>query len=173
MTAILSADPGSCSHAGGTLRSLAARLRVVGRSANQAFDRRDRARAGAPEVIARRSADPLDRAAAAVTVELDRVGSAMQALATELAESQAMVRRIVVRAEAAGLRVEGDQVVPGWGVSGVADGSAASARLGATADLQEHLDAVIGSVAQRRQRLVAALRESQAILAPHTAALRR
>lgn len=94
MTSPVPGDPASCSQAGGALRLLAARLRVAGRGAHDAFD----AAGTRPERV-----EVLDAAAAAVTAELDRLGRALQTHATDLADAQAAARRRSPDAGTAGL----------------------------------------------------------------------
>ena len=177
MTSTVSGDPASCSQLGGTLRQLATGLRTAGRAAHDAFDEafgsRDGARPGPVLGLARRRVDLLDAGAAAAAREVDRIGTALQAHASDLAEAVAQSRLLTDRAEAAGLRVTDGELAAAWGVSGVADGTT-SARLDAQREqLQPQLDAVAAMVAKRRQRLVASLRESQGVLATHAGALRR
>ena len=174
---MVSGDPASCSQLGGTLRQLATRLRTSGRAAHDAFDHTfdssDGARPGPVLAQARRRVDLLDAGAATAAREVDRIGTALQAHASDLAEAIARSRLLTDRAEAAGLRVADGELATAWGVSGVADGTT-SARLDAQrAQLQAQLDAVAAMVGQRRQRLAATLRESQAVLATHAGALRR
>lgn len=185
MTGTVSGDPASCSRLGGTLRQLATRLRTAGRAAHDAFgntfdnaidnafDNGDGPRPGPVLVQARRRVDLLDAAAAAAAREVDRIGTVLQAHASDLAEAVAQSRLLTDRAEAAGLRVTDGELAAAWGVSGVADGPT-SARLDAQREqLQAQLDAVAAMVGQRRQRLAATLRESQGVLATHAGTLRR
>lgn len=170
-------DPGSLSQTGGALRRLASRLRTTGRDAHAAFDdaladdaaggRRDRV-----VLAARRQYDAVDAAAAAAAVELDRAGSAVQAHASDLAEAVARARSVAARAEAAGLRVVDEVVLPAWGVAGVADGSAAQSRDQVQSQLQAELDQLGVLLARRRSALVSALAESRDLLAWHAARLR-
>jgi hypothetical protein len=122
----------------------------------------------------RRRLAALSSATAAAAHEVDRVGAALQAHSADLAEAIADSRRIADRARQAGLRVDEEGEVAGaWGISGIADGRASAQQLAALDRLQAELDAIEGLVAQRRQRLVATLRESQAVLATQAGALRR
>jgi hypothetical protein len=172
MSLPLPGDPASCSYAGGALRQLATRLRVVGRQAHEALDALDaldapddgQAPGAAAEVRARRRADALDRVAAESTRQLDRLGSALQAFATDLAESQASAARVAERAEAAGLRLGDGVLAAQWGVSGVADPHVRARQDAAKAALQSDLDTVTAALAQRRQRLLAILRETRNVL---------
>ena len=173
MSGPLSGDSASCSQLGGMLRQLATRLRSTGRSAHNAFDNGDSARPGPVLVAARRRVDLVDAAAAAAAREVDRIGTALQAHATDLAEALATGRRLTARAEAAGLRVTDGELAAAWGVSGVADESANASQQGTREQLQHELDAVASLLAQRRHRLCATLRESQDVLATHAGALRR
>jgi hypothetical protein len=166
-------DPASCSLVGGSLRQVAARLRTTGRRAHDAFDSRGAARPGTVEVLARRRVDAVDAAAATAARELDRVGAALQAHASELAEAIAASRQVVARAEASGLRLSDGAFAPAWGVAGVADHGASAAQESDRASLQRDLDHVSSVLRQRRQRLAATLADSRASLARHAAALRR
>jgi hypothetical protein len=166
-------DSASCSQLGGTLRQLAARLRTAGREAHEAFDNGDRARPGPVVVQARRRVDLLDAAAATAAREVDRIGAALQAHASDLADALASSRDLVGRAEAAGLRVSDGALAAAWGVSGVADESATASQDQFRQSLQGELDAVVTLVGHRRHRLAATLRESQGVLARHAGALRR
>ena len=171
---IVAGDPASCSHLGGTLRQLATRLRTTGGAAHDAFDHDDLVRPGPVLRQARRRVDALDAATAAAAREVDRIGSALQAHSADLSEAVADCRRIATRAAQGGLRVGDDgRVATAWGVSGVADGEASAHQLAAVERVQAELDTVTALVAQRRHRLVAALRESQQVLATHAEALRR
>ncbi len=173
MTGPISGDPASCSQLGGTLRQLATRLRTTGRAAHDSFDNGDSVRPGPVVVQARRRVDLLDAAAVAAAREIDRIGTAMQAHASELAEALARGRQLTDRAAAAGLRLADGELAAAWGVSGVADGTASAEQEALRDRLQGELDAVAGLVGQRRLRLAATLRESQDALATHAGALRR
>ncbi|NYG07733.1 hypothetical protein BJ986_002220 [Phycicoccus badiiscoriae] len=186
MSGTVHGDPASCSQLGGTLRQLATRLRTSGRAAHDAFDGSfdrpsDRpsdlggagSRAAPVLMQARRRVDVLDAGAAAAAREVDRVGAALQAHASDLAEAVAESRALAQQAQAAGLRVVDGELVAVWGVSGVADGTATAQRDAAREQLQARLDAVAALVGQRRHRLAATLRQSQAVLATHAGALRR
>jgi hypothetical protein len=171
---VVTGDPASCSRLGGTLRLLATRLRTTGRDVRDAFA--DHAPGGPRRLPLpdRRRIDLLDSATATAAREVDRVGAALQAHSADLAEAVADSRRVVLRAQQAGLRVsDAGEVVTAWGVSGVADGAADADQREALDHLQAELDAVAALVAQRRHRLVAALRQSQEVLAAHAGALRR
>ena len=170
-------DPASLSQTGGALRQLATRLRTTGRRAHAAFDdaaardagdgRRDRVVAAA-----RRQYDAVDAAAAAAAAELDRAGTAVQAHASDLAEALAQARSLAARADAAGLQVVDGEVVPAWGVAGVADGSAAQSREQLRQQLQAELDQLGVLLDRRRSTLVATLAGSRELLATHAARLR-
>jgi hypothetical protein len=161
MSLPLPGDPASCSYAGGALRQLATRLRVVGRQAHEALDDAQGPRPAPAEVRVHRRADALDRAAAEATRQLDRLGSALQTFATDLAECQAAAARLAERADAAGLQLLDGVLAAQWGVNGVADPHARASQDAAKAALQSDLDAVTATLTQRRQRLLATLRETQ------------
>jgi hypothetical protein len=173
VTSPVSGDPASCSQLGGTLRQLATRLRSTGRAAHDAFDNGDGSRPGPVVVQARRRVDLLDAAAASAAREVDRIGTALQAHASDLAEAIAHGRLLTDRAEAAGLRVVDGELVAAWGVSGVADELASAQQKALRDRLQGELDAVTALVGQRRHRFAATVRESQGALATHAGALRR
>jgi hypothetical protein len=166
-------DPASCSLVGGALRQLAARLRTTGKRAHDAFDHRGRDRPGAVETRSRRRVDAVDAAAATAARELDRVGAALQAHATDLAEAIATSRQVTARAEAAGLQLTDGRFTPAWGVAGLADPGVSREQASALESLQRELDQVSSVLRQRRQRLSGTLAESRASLAGHAAALRR
>ena len=179
MTEPMPGDPASCSQAGGTMRSLASRLRVAGRRAHEATAdatgsaETGPARPAAAELLVRRRIDVVDRAAAAATQEVDRVGRALQDFATDLAELHGQYHRLAGRASAAGLRVVDGSLVPSWGVAGVANPQAVATQEAVRSSLQPELDAVLRGVALRRQRLLTVLHEGQGRLDHHRAALRR
>lgn len=164
MNVPLAGDPASCSYAGGALRQLATRLRVVGRHAHEALDPAQTARPAPAEVRVGRRADALDAAAAQSTRQLDRLGSALQTFATDLSEFQASAAGLAERAQAAGLQLRDGALAAQWGVSGVADAQARASQEATRAALQSDLDALTATVAQRRQRLLATLRETQSVL---------
>ena len=171
---VVAGDPASCSHLGGTLRQLATRLRTAGRAVHDASDHGADARPGPVLLQVRRRVDPLDAATATAAREVDRIGAALQAHSADLAEAVADSRRLAARATQAGLRVSDEgEVATAWGVTGIADGDASAHQLDALDRLQRELDTVAALVAQRRHRLVLALRESQVVLAAHAEALRR
>jgi hypothetical protein len=169
-------DPASCSHLGGSLRRLAADLRVTGRHCHEVFDSAfdDPASRRHPVLrAARRRVEVLDAATAAAARELDTVGTALQSHASELAEALAALRDVVSRAERAGLQVRGSVLTPAWGVSGVADHAALAAQEATRSTLQSELDHLLSLLASRRQRLCSTLRSSTEVLARHAAAVRR
>ena len=173
MTDPVLGDPASCSQAGGTLRRLAAELRATSRPAHDALLPDEGPRPTRVEVAARRRLHTVDSAVAATTATLDRVGTALQSHATELAQAVAAGRQLTARAQALGLDVVDGTVVPAWGVTGVADGAAVVARDASAALLQAELDALRGVVAARGQRLSTVAADAQRTLASHAAVLRR
>jgi hypothetical protein len=122
---------------------------------------------------AARRVEVVDRATHELVEQLDAVGSALQAHATELAEAVAQGRQVAARAELSGLRVAAGVVEPGWGVTGVADSDASAALETAAAALQVELDGIVSVLGRRRQRLLALLSESGAVLAASAGELRR
>lgn len=174
MNAPVHADPASCSQAGGALRRLAAELRATNRPVHEALATDDpEPRPSHVEVLARRRLDTVDNAVAATTVVLDRVGTALQAHATELAHAAAAERELTARARAIGLDVVDGTVVPALGVTGVADSAAVAARDASATALQAELDALRGSVAARAAQLAAVAADARHTLSTHTTALRR
>ena len=173
MTGSVSGDSASCSQLGGSLRRLATRLRSTGRAAHDAFDNGDGARPGPVVVQARRRVELLDAAAATAAREVDRIGTALQAHSSDLAEAVAHGRMLTDRAEAAGLRVVDGALTAAWGVSGVADEQAGAQQTALRERLQGELDTVSALLGRRRARLAADLRASQDVLATHAGALRR
>lgn len=170
---VVTGDPASCSRVGGSLRQLATVLRVSARDTHAALDDPDLQRAGTVVSRARRQLTGVDEAAAAAARELDRVGSALQDHAADLAEAIADVRAVTTRADAAGLRVADGAVAPAWGVSGVADAPTDASREELSNALQSELDRLLAVLASRRHRLAATLATSRTVLADHATALRR
>lgn len=166
-------DPASCSQLAGALRQLAAQVRAGSRPLHDTLATRDSPRGGAVVARARRRASLLDEALAASTVELDRVGTALQAHVTDLAEALADSRAVLERAAAAGLEDQQGRLVPRWGVAGVADGRVAADQDAARTALQEELDSVASLLRTRRSRLAATVAASRAVLARQAEALRR
>jgi hypothetical protein len=136
----------------------------MGRQAHEALDVAQAPRPASAEVRAHRRADALDAAAAGSTRQLDRLGSALQTFATDLAECQASAASLVERAQAAGLQLRDGALAAQWGVSGVADAQARASQEAARTALQSDLDALTATMAQRRQRLLATLRETQSVV---------
>ena len=167
-------DPASCSRVGGSLRRLAASLRTEGRAVDDVVARRrDAPRPPAVVVRALRRADALGDASGAAAQELDRVGSALQDHAADLAEAVADARGLEARAQAAGLQVVDGKVSPAWGVSGLADVAATADREQVRAQLQGELDQLRHVLAARRQRLASTVAASTTVLACHADGLRR
>ncbi|GAB3434639.1 hypothetical protein GCM10027517_02940 [Phycicoccus ginsengisoli] len=169
----VSGDPASCSQLGGSLRQVAARLRVEERRLRTATDPGEAARPPAPVVRARRRAAQVTDSLAVAVGELDEVGSALQAHASDLAEALSDARQVLDRAAAAGLEHRSGRLVPRWGVAGVADARVATDQDEVRAELQSRLDHVEGLLRRRRTRLAATLRRSTGLLATHAEALRR
>ncbi|MEO5981227.1 MAG: hypothetical protein ABIQ13_02815 [Pedococcus sp.] len=170
---LVTGDPASCSRVGGSLRQLATALRTNGRATHTAIADPALQRPGTVVARARRRLTGLDDAATVAAHELDRVGSALQDHAADLAEAGADVRAVVARAESAGLRVADGRLAPAWGVSGVADGPADATREEQREALQSELDRLLAVLAARRHRLAATMAASSSLLADHATALRR
>ena len=173
MTDAIAGDPASCSQAGGALRRLAAALRGTNRPAHEAFAADPGHRPSRVEVTARRRMVSVDAAVASTSVVLDRVGTALQEHATELAHAVAAGRQLTARAQALGLEVVDGAVVPAWGVTGVADSAAVAARDTTAAALQAELDALRRAVNARGEQLAALADDARHTLASQTTALRR
>jgi hypothetical protein len=169
----IAGDPGSCSQLGGALRLLAARLRTDGIPLHRALEPRDVPRGGAAVTRARRRSGLVDTAVSTAAAELDRIGSALQAHAGDLAEAMADQRALLERAARAGLEEREGQLVPRWGVTGLADGRATTEQEATRATLQSELDHVASMLRQRRSRLAKAVAASSAALADRAGGLRR
>jgi hypothetical protein len=173
MTMVVHGDPASCSQTGGALRRLASRLAAAGRRAEHAGAELDEAWSGrVARGVGQRQRLLVD-SARSVAAELDRAGSALQAHATDLAETLQELRAIEGQAAAAGLRIVEGRVELPWGVRGVAEEEAAALRESRRADLQSQLDRVVLLHVRRRARLAAAAEVARAVLAEHAAGLRR
>ena len=170
---LVTGDPASCSRVGGSLRQLATSLRTSGRATHAALADPTLRRPGTVVARARRQLTALDDAAATAAGELDRVGSALQDHAADLAEAVADVRALTARAEAAGLRVAEGRLAPVWGVSGLADAPTDASRAEQSTVLQAELDRLLSVLAARRRRLAATVAASSSVLADHAKALRR
>ena len=173
---VVAGDPASCSQLGGTLRQLATRLRTTGRAAHDAFDDGDDDPPGAGRSAQARRRVDAARCRRRRGGRARSTGSARPCRRTPPTwpRRSPTRRRLTARATQAGLRVSDEgEVAAAWGVSGVADGAASAQQLEVLERLQSELDAVASLVAQRRHRLVVALRESQTVLATHAGALRR
>lgn len=167
-------DPASCSRVGGSLRQLAASLRTSARGVEDVVaGSRDQPRPGTAVVRALRRSALLGEAATRAAEELDRVGSALQDHAADLAEAVADARRLEARAESTGLQVVDGRVSPAWGVSGLADVAATADREQSREELQAELDRLRHVLAARRQRLATSVAASTEVLARHADGLRR
>jgi hypothetical protein len=169
----IAGDPGSCSQLGGALRQLAARLRTDGQPLRRALEPADAPRGGAAVARARRRSELVAAGVASAAAELDRVGSALQAHAGDLAQALADARAVADRAAAAGLEERHGRLVPRWGVAGVADGQASAEQEAARERLQSELDHVASLLRQRRSRLAKAVTASGDVLAGQAEGLRR
>jgi hypothetical protein len=170
---VVTGDPASCSRVGGSLRQLATALRTSARTTRTAMDDPDLKRPGTVVARARRQLTGLADAASAAALELDRVGSALQDHAADLAEAVADTRAVLARAEAAGLRATDGRLAPAWGVSGVADAPADATREEQRAALQRELDRLLSVLGARRHRLAATVAASSTVLVDHGRTLRR
>ncbi|WP_406831761.1 hypothetical protein ABEG17_02795 [Pedococcus sp. KACC 23699] len=170
---LVAGDPASCSRVGGSLRQLATSLRTSSRAVAAAATDPELPVRGTVGARAHRRVRHLGDASSAAADELDRIGSALQDHAADLAEAVADVRGLTARAEAAGLQVRDGQVVPVWGVSGLADAPADAAREQHREALQSELHRLLAVLAARRHRLAASVSASSSVLADHAARLRR
>lgn len=170
---LVAGDPASCSRVGGSLRQLATTLRTSARAVAAAAADPELPVRGSVGARAFRRVSHLSDASCFAADELDRIGSALQGHAADLAEAVADVRGLVARAEAAGLQVSDGRVAPLWGVSGLADAPADAAREQHREALQSELDRLFAVLAARRHRLAASVSASSSVLADHAARLRR
>ena len=116
-------DPVSCSRVGGIMRRESSRLRHHAHSLDVAYGelwaREGPVADSAKAPTARRAV--LNAIAASLTAlraaanDLDQAGAAVQRYATDLAEAHELGRRALLRVEAAGLLVDGTQVIEPWG----------------------------------------------------------
>jgi hypothetical protein len=180
-------DPASASRLGSSLRLLATGLRTRHRALVAALeDGADRDGVGAPghgvgrgrrggaaRIAVRRRGQDLAEALTTADEELVSAGTALQSHATELAEAVSAARDVVERASLAGLEVRDGQLVPRWGVAGVADPAARGELDARRAALQSELDTVENLQRRRRSRLVTTLRTAGTELAQAAEGLRR
>lgn len=156
MSLQLGGDPASCSQVGGSLRRIADGLRADAERVAGAFSELRGHWSGGASVRARHRADTLCGVARAAADELDQAGAALQAHAADVAESAQALRQVAERAASAGLRVVEGEVVPGWGVTGLADPSRDAHRDEARMALQRDLDILIVQLGRRQSRLARA-----------------
>lgn len=169
---LLGGDPASCSQVGGSLRRIAEGLRSDAERVTAAFaDLRDHWSGGA-SVRARQRADTLCRVASAAADELDLAGAALQAHAADVAESAQALRQVTERAASAGLHVVEGEVVPAWGVTGIADPSRDAHRDETRVALQRDLDLLMVQLGRRQSRLARAADTAAQALASHAQLLR-
>jgi len=82
--------------------------------------------------------------------DLDQAGAALQRYATELAESHELGRRAELRAEGAGLLLEGTRVTEPWGPASAQE---AERRLALVPGVQSRVDLATAHVGRARGRL--------------------
>jgi hypothetical protein len=173
VTGPLAGDPASCSLAAGSLRRLASQLQASGARTAGAGDDLDSASSGrVVRGLGRRRALLLE-AAHTTAAELDRTGSLLQDHATDLAEALQELRAVESLAVEHGLDVADGRVALRWGVSGLADPSAAAALEQTRAGLQARLDSAALHLGRRRARLADSLEQVRVALAARSAELRR
>jgi hypothetical protein len=165
-------DPASCSQVGGSLRRLAEGLRADADRAAGAFGDLRGHWSGSVAVRARRRADALCTTAREAADELDRVGAALQAHAADVADSAHAVRQVAERAAKAGLHVVDGEVLPAWGVTGLADPSRDGGRDEARMALQRDLDVLLAQLGRRQSRLARAADAATQSLAAYAHQLR-
>ena len=90
------------------------------------------------------------RALNATADDLDQAGAALQRYATELAESHELGRRAELRAEGAGLLLEGTRVTEPWGPASAQE---AERRLALVPGVQSRVDLATAHVGRARGRL--------------------
>lgn len=165
-------DPASCSQLGGSLRRLAAGLRGDSERAARAFADLRGHWSGAAATRARQRADTVCVTAQQAADELDRAGAALQAHAADVAGSVRSLRHLAERAASAGLHVVEGEVLPAWGVAGLADSSRDAQRQEMRATLQRDLDVVLVQLGRRQSRLARAADAATQALAAHAQRLR-
>lgn len=172
MSLQLGGDPASCSQLGGSLRRIADGLRTDAERVAGAFSELRGHWSGGASVRARQRADMLCAVARAAAAELDQAGSALQTHAADVAESAQALRHVAERAAPAGLQVVEGEVVPAWGVTGLADPSLDARRDEARMALQRDLDILIVQLARRQSRLARAADAATQALLAHAQRLR-
>ena len=91
--------------------------------------------------------------AAPLHESMDRAGHRVTEHASDLADAIGLARRVVDRAEACGLRVDGPTVSRGDGIHGLADPGEEGAREESRARLQRVLEAILLDLDTTRERL--------------------
>ncbi len=166
-------DPASVSACASTATTVARGLAAQEGPLTAAFADLAQGWPGRVSATTRRRGASLAAAAGTTAAELDRVATALQDHATDLADLLARARRVEGRAAAAGLEVRDGRVVPGYRGLAEADAHAAGERERTAAALQAELDTVLALHARRRDRLLGVLRTSGNELAAVSRALRR
>jgi prefoldin subunit 5 len=168
----LGGDAASCSQVGGSLRRIAGGLRMDAEQVSATFGDLHGHWSGGASVRARQRADTLCRVVRAAADDLDHAGSALQAHAADVAESAQALRQIAERAMSAGLQVVEGEVVPAWGVTGLADPSRDAHRDETRISLQRDLDHLMAQLSRRQSRLARAAETARQALASHAQRLR-
>jgi hypothetical protein len=148
---LIHGDHISCSRVGGAMRSESARLRRHAQTLADALcdlPESEAPDAGATAALAR-VAGTL-RALNATADDLDQAGAALQRYATELAEGHELGRRAELRAEQAGLLLEGTRVTEPWGPASALE---AERRLALVPGVQSRVDLATAHVGRARGRL--------------------
>jgi hypothetical protein len=172
MSGLLGGDPASCSQLGGSMRRIASDLRDDADRAGHGFEALRASWGGAASARARRRAETLGAVVRGTADELDRAGAALQAHASDLAEVSRSLRDIMVRAHDAGHDVVDGEVLPAWGVVGLADSARDAGREHQRGSLQRELDVLTAQLARRQGRLAAMAQEAARSLAEQSRRLR-
>jgi len=164
-------DPASVSATAAALTRAGSALAAEADALEAAYRDLGRTWTGRASVDVRRRGAALTAACSTTAAELQLVGTALQDLATDLAELVARARAVAERADADGLALQEGRVVLGYGIAGEADPARAQDRERGRAELQRELDTVRTLLQRRRQRLVELLASSTDALSEATSVL--
>ncbi|MBM6400903.1 hypothetical protein [Phycicoccus sonneratiae] len=165
-------DPASLSACAATTAAVGRRLDALAQALGPEVAALGEGWPGRASVATRRRGGGLADAGAATADELVRVAGVLQDQASDLADLLARARAVEERAEAAGLVVRDERVVPAYGVRGEADAAAQRALTERATGLQAELDLVLAQHRRRRDFVLGVLRESTDRLAALSHGLR-
>lgn len=165
-------DPASMSALAATLRHTALQLRADGERLELSLEDASPGWSGPTAVVSRRRAAALVCAVGTIARALDDCGGSLQLAATGLADSIARLRALEEEAAAAGLAVRDGSVERSWGITGVADPSAAVDGDRLITGLQERVHQTVTSLGRHRTRLTADCESASRLLAETGAVLR-